>query len=151
MMSSTEALDDRLAAAIGMHLQPRSKGRDLYRRIADSIGFASAHAFFPAEGGDWRVLAERVHLKVLTRDPDSGLASYLVRYGPGTSFPVHPQRSVEECMLVSGDLRIGDVDMRPGDLQIAVPGLAHGPLVSQHGALVFVRGILSRVPEQRVG
>ena len=149
MPSSTE-MEERLAMAIGAHLQPRPRGRpDLYPRIRDEIGFAPAHAFFAAAGGDWRVLAERVYLKVLTRDERTGVSSYLVRYSPGTSFPVHPQRSVEECMLISGDLRIGDIDMRPGDLQIAVPGLQHGPLISQGGALVFVRGVLSRVPEQR--
>ena len=38
--------------------------------------------------------------------------------------------------------------MKPGDLQIAVPGIPHGPLISQNGALVFVRGVLSRVPER---
>ncbi len=146
-----DALDDALAFAIGSHLQPRVRARSvLFQRISDAIGFAPAHAFFPADGGDWRVLADRVYLKVLMRDEITGQATYLVRYSPGTSFPVHPQRSVEECMLISGDLRIGDIDMRPGDLQIAVPGLLHGPLVSQGGALVFVRGMLSRVPEQRL-
>jgi anti-sigma factor ChrR (cupin superfamily) len=86
---------------------------------------------------------------VLERDPETRVATYLVRYGPGTSFPVHPQRSSEECMLVAGDLQIGDTVMRPGDLQIAVPGIQHGPLVSRRGALVFVRGVLNSVPERR--
>lgn len=147
------AIGDALAAAIAQNIEPRgtldaADKRRLFARIGDGIGFGEQHRYLPARDGDWRVLAERVYLKVLQRDDESGVATYLVRYSPGTQFPVHPQRTTEECLLVAGDLRIGDTDMKPGDLQIAVPGIPHGPLVSQGGALVFVRGVLSRVPEQ---
>ncbi len=142
----TEAITAQLGARTSVDAETRAR---IFQQIEQQIGFANDHQFFAAHGGDWRILAERVYLKVLMRDDVSGQATYLVRYSPGTSFPVHPQRSSEECMLIAGDLRIGDIDMRPGDLQIAVPGIEHGPLVSQHGALVFVRGLLSRVPEQR--
>jgi hypothetical protein len=101
----------------------------------------------PAAGGDWRVLRPGVALKVLQRDAGTGVASYLVRYDAGSRVERHPQGSVEECMLVSGDLRIDDVDMRPGDWQIALPGGEHGPLSSAGGALVFVRGVLRAVPD----
>lgn len=152
--SDPEGLDAGLQGAIAEHLAPReplaaASRAALKARIDAAIGFAGEHRFLPAEGGDWRVLAEGVFLKVLERDPETRVASYLVRYGPGTAFPVHPQRSSEECMLVAGDLQIGDTVMRPGDLQIAVPGIQHGPLVSRHGALVFVRGVLNSVPERR--
>jgi anti-sigma factor ChrR (cupin superfamily) len=151
---SDPALDDALAGAIAGELRPRATvsaadGARLFARIEGAIGFGDDHQLMRAGGGDWRVLAERVFVKVLQRDAHSGQATYLVRYSPGTSFPRHPQRSVEECMLVAGDLRIGDTDMKPGDLQIAVPGIEHGPLISERGALVFVRGVLSRVPEER--
>jgi len=147
-------LDDALQVAIAEQLTPReslppAQHARLKSRIDAAIGFADEHRFLPAAGGDWRVLAEGVFLKVLERDESTRLASYLVRYSPGTSFPRHPQRTSEECMLVAGDLRIGDTDMRPGDLQIAAPGIEHGPLISRHGALVFVRGVLNNVPERR--
>lgn len=146
-------LDDALATAVAVDVEPSrtldaATRRRLFDRIRDRIGFGEEHLHLPARDGDWRVLAERVYLKVLQRDDVTGLATYLVRYSPGTQFPVHPQRTTEECLLVAGDLRIGDTDMQPGDLQIAVPGIPHGPLVSQRGALVFVRGVLSRVPER---
>jgi anti-sigma factor ChrR (cupin superfamily) len=145
--------DDVLAAAIAADVEPEravppADRRRLFDRISDEIGFGDEHRYLPARDGDWRVLGDRVYIKVLQRDDATGQATYLVRYGPGTQFPVHPQRTTEECLLVAGDLRIGDVDMQPGDLQIAVPGIPHGPLVSQRGALVFVRGVLSRVPER---
>ena len=146
-------LDESLTAAMAADVEPSrvvdaAERERLFARISDSIGFGEEHHYLPARDGDWRVLAERVYVKVLQRDDATGLATYLVRYSPGTQFPVHPQRTTEECLLVAGDLRIGDTDMRPGDLQIAVPGIPHGPLISQGGALVFVRGVLSRVPER---
>ena len=151
--NAPENIDEALAAAIAVDVEPArtvaaADRQRLFDRISDDIGFGEEHRYLPARDGDWRVLAERVYLKVLQRDDATGLATYLVRYGPGTQFAVHPQRTTEECLLVAGDLRIGDTDMQPGDLQIAVPGIPHGPLVSQGGALVFVRGVLSRVPER---
>lgn len=99
-----------------------------------------------AEEGQWRRLADRVFLKVLVRDPETQIASFLVRYEPGSRVEKHPQRGPEHCFLVSGDLRIGDFDMVPGDFQFVEAGIEHGPLVSQHGALVFVHGLLKNVP-----
>lgn len=122
----------------------------IFARVRKKLGFSDGVETLRAEGGDWRVLRERVHLKVLKRDDATGLANYLVRYLPGGRVERHPQRYVEECMLVSGDLKIDDVDMQPGDLQFAHPGCEHGPLSTVNGALVFVRGILKTVPEQRV-
>lgn len=139
------ALSEQLAAPVVVSAERRARLRG---RIDELVGFGDEHFYAPAAGGDWRVLAEGVFLKVLVRDESTRQATYLVRYSPGTSFPRHPQRTVEECLLVAGDLRIGDVEMRPGDLQIAVPGPEHGPLVSRGGALVFVRGVLNVVPER---
>lgn len=126
-------------------LEPPARER-IFARVLEHTGIAGGVTTVSAAGGDWRVLAPGVALKVLQRDSGTGMASYLVRYAAGARVERHPQGSVEECMLVTGDLRIDDVDMRPGDWQIALPGGKHGPLSSQAGALVFVRGILRAVP-----
>jgi anti-sigma factor ChrR (cupin superfamily) len=96
--------------------------------------------------GQWRRLADRVFMKVLVRDEDTQIASFLVRYEPGSRVEKHPQRGPEHCFLVSGDLKIGDFDMVPGDFQFVEAGIEHGPLVSQGGALVFVHGLLRNLP-----
>ena len=122
----------------------------IFARVRKQLGFSDGVETLRSDGGDWRVLRDRVYLKVLKRDDATGLASYLVRYLAGGRVERHPQRYVEECMLVSGDLRIDNIDMQPGDLQLAHPGCEHGPLSTVHGALVFVRGILKTVPESRM-
>ncbi len=149
-------IEAQLAAEIAQLLEPVERltppeTERIFARVRKQAGLSDGVETLRADGGDWRVLRERVHLKVLKRDAATGLANYLVRYLPGGRVERHPQRYVEECMLVSGDLRIDEVDMQPGDLQFAHPGCEHGPLSSIHGALVFVRGILKTVPEQRVG
>lgn len=149
------ALEASLVAEIAQSLEPVERltppeTERIFSRVRKQVGFSDGVETLRAGGGDWRVLRERVHLKVLKRDDATGLANYLVRYLPGGRVERHPQRYVEECMLVSGDLRIDDIDMQPGDLQFAHPGCEHGPLSTINGALVFVRGILKTVPELRV-
>jgi hypothetical protein len=126
-------------------LEPPARER-IFARVLERTAIAGGVTTVTAAGGDWRVLAPGVALKVLQRDPRTGMASYLVRYAAGARVERHPQGSVEECMLVSGDLLIDDAQMRPGDWQVALPGGQHGPLSSRAGALVFVRGILRAVP-----
>lgn len=154
MTPDADPFDITLQDAISAYLDapgalPSTRQKALKSRIDGLIGFGSEHRLLPARGGDWRVLGTGVFLKVLERDAATRWSTYLVRYLPGAGFPRHPQRSIEECLLVSGDLQIGDQHMQAGDLQIAVPGIDHGPLHSRHGALVFVRGVLNQIPETR--
>lgn len=149
--SSNASELDELAGVLADSARPKhelsaERTAAVWDRISKSVSFEPEHAFFPASGGDWRALADGVALKVFERDPESGMATYLVRYQAGSSFPKHPQHSREECVLVSGDLRIDDQHMQPGDLQVAVAGTDHGPLISQGGALVYVRGRLTSDP-----
>ena len=153
--ANTALIEAPLVAEIAQLLEPVERlmpleNERIFARVRKNIGFSEGVETLRSEGGDWRVLRERVHLKVLKRDVATGLANYLMRYLPGGRVERHPQRFEEECMLVSGDLRIDDIDMQPGDLQFAHPGCEHGPLSTVNGALVFVRGILKTVPELRV-
>jgi|CXWL01.1.fsa_nt_gi hypothetical protein len=154
-VAATPIVDPELAAVVVEHLTERERltppeSERIFARVRKRLNFSDGVETLRAEGGDWRVLRERVYLKVLKRDDSTGLANYLVRYLPGGRVERHPQRYVEECMLVAGDLKIDDIDMQVGDLQFAPPGCDHGPLSTVNGALVFVRGILKNVPEQRV-
>lgn len=148
---TTAALERRLREALAppadlLDVPARER---MFAGALARAGVAGGVTTIPAEGGDWRRMRPGVALKVLQRDDASGMASYLVRYDPGARVDRHPQGSVEECMLVRGDLRIDDVDMRPGDWQVALPGGEHGPLTTVGGALVFVRGVLRAVPAER--
>lgn len=130
-------------------VKPVEASADLATRIWDRIGEQLPQPrveSLRADEGDWRRLADRVWLKILVRDAETGIASFVVRYEPGSRVEKHPQAGPEHCFLVSGDLRIGDFQMAPGDFQFVEAGIEHGPLVSNGGALVFVHGLLKSPP-----
>ncbi len=100
------------------------------------------------EDGEWRRLGTGVDMKVIAYDAITRFATFLARYAPGGEVGEHYHLLSEECMLVTGDLTIAGVPMRPGDFQTVRPGARHGKLHSEHGALVFVRAYLSKPLEE---
>jgi anti-sigma factor ChrR (cupin superfamily) len=59
---------------------------------------------------------------------------------PGASIQGHHHASAEECLVLEGDLRIGDLHLKAGDYHVAAEGSIHPVLRSQGGAVMFVRG-----------
>ena len=57
---------------------------------------------------------------------------------PGTSYPGHRHAGVEECYVLEGDLRVGDLVMRAGDYQRAAIGSVHGVQSTEGGCLLLV-------------
>jgi anti-sigma factor ChrR (cupin superfamily) len=59
---------------------------------------------------------------------------------PGASIEGHHHANAEECLILEGDLAIGDLRLNAGDYHVAAKGTIHPVLRSQGGALMFVRG-----------
>lgn len=89
--------------------------------------------------GEWRELLPGLFEKVLYVDPLTGTRSLLLRGAAGTRIPAHTHRGAEECLLLEGEVRIGEFDLRPGDYHVAPPGTEHGWLTSESGFLAFLR------------
>lgn len=116
---------------------------DLWGRINGALeagGAAASSVTLRASEGEWRHLAEGVEKKLLFTDPDLGCESYLLRIAPGTLLPNHHHKLAEECLMIEGDLSIGDLRLTAGDYHAAQPGSEHPAIFSQHGALVYIRG-----------
>jgi anti-sigma factor ChrR (cupin superfamily) len=63
----------------------------------------------------------------------------LVRMAAGTSYPGHRHARAEECLVVQGDLHVGDdLVMHAGDFQRAEPGSVHVPQWTERGCLLLV-------------
>ena len=78
--------------------------------------------------------------------------SILLRMAPGSSLPAHFHEDDEECVVLEGRVRIGDVRVSAGDYHLALSGSRHGELQSDSGALLFLRttrqfGRVSAPPE----
>ncbi|MBI3714613.1 MAG: cupin domain-containing protein [Betaproteobacteria bacterium] len=89
-----------------------------------------------AEG--WQELIPNIFAKRVFTD---GVAeSWLVRMQAGALAPAHDHPALEECIVLSGSVRyVGGSTLRAGDYEVVQPGAHHTELVSDHGALVFLR------------
>jgi hypothetical protein len=92
----------------------------------------------PAQGGSVPGLYERV----LAADPNTGVATRILRFDPGTSTEsAGPQVHDfwEEVYILEGslhDLTLGQT-FRQGTYACRPPGMRHGPWVAADGCLTF--------------
>ncbi len=73
----------------------------------------------------------------LFRDNDAGGRSSVVRLAQGARFPRHAHHGTEEVVILSGVVRIGGVELAPGDYLFTQPGEEHD-VVAVSDATIFV-------------
>ncbi|MBI5719806.1 MAG: cupin domain-containing protein [Burkholderiales bacterium] len=116
--------------------QARVKRRVLRRIAAEST---PRHLTLPAGAeGTWQAFAPGVTMKVLHQAGDT--LSYLLRLQPGASLPAHRHPQDEECLVLEGEMRIGELVIGPGGYHLGRRGVLHDELSSPGGALIFLRG-----------
>jgi len=106
------------------------------------------HVTIRSVDGLWVPLLPGISLKLLREDAST--RSYLLRMAPGATLPAHGHSQEEECMVLEGDVRLGDVQVRAGDYHLAHSGLPHGDLRTDGGCLLFLRG-QKHYPDLRAG
>lgn len=114
--------------------------RRLLMRIADDQ--RPRHLTVRTQDGDWQPFGPGLRLKVL-HEAD-GVMSYLVRLAPGAALPVHRHPIDEECVVLEGELRIGDLVVAAGGFHLGRKDVLHAPITTVDGALIYLRGA---VPE----
>jgi quercetin dioxygenase-like cupin family protein len=110
--------------------------RRVLARIAESQQVQ--HLTVRGEDGLWQPFGPGLGLKVLHEA--GGVMSYLVRLAPGATLPPHRHPIDEECVVLEGSLRIGDLLVGAGGFHLGRQDVLHLPIVSEHGALIFLRG-----------
>jgi anti-sigma factor ChrR (cupin superfamily) len=93
-----------------------------------------------AEEGSWRFMAPGVTVKTLWRDRRSGRWSALLRVEPGAIYPPHDHDEDEECLVLEGELRFGDLLLKAGDFHLARKGHRHPGATSAGGCLLYLSG-----------
>ena len=88
--------------------------------------------------GDWVEIHQGVYVKECWTD--GTITSRLCRFEAGACLDGHDHPHDEECMMLSGDIFLGDILLQAGDYQIASAGSQHLEISSDTGALLFVRG-----------
>jgi quercetin dioxygenase-like cupin family protein len=73
----------------------------------------------------------------LFRNNETGGRSSVVRLTQGSRFPRHAHQGTEEVVVLSGRVRIGGVELSPGDYLFTQPGEEHD-VVAISDATIFV-------------
>ena len=126
------------------HLSPADAPADLWDGFDESRdGGAPVFATtLKAAEGDWIEIAEGAEKKLLFVDRKLGTESFLLRLAPDAKMPGHAHRMAEECLMLEGEMDIGDLHLVAGDFHVLSAGSRHPPLSSETGALAYVRGEL---------
>ena len=91
--------------------------------------------------GQWLPTGDAgVSFKLLYTDRERGTFTTLVRMDAGASIPAHRHLGVEQCLVIEGDLRAGDVSMSAGDFNCSLPGSVHEEIATTGGALFLIVG-----------
>ncbi|MCG3126651.1 MAG: hypothetical protein CHACPFDD_01502 [Phycisphaerae bacterium] len=86
---------------------------------------------------------EGIAIRRLFVDRQRDQMTMLVRMAPGTAYPRHVHHGPEECLVLEGDLRVGDTVLRAGDYQRAAPDSQHGVQSTEGGCLLMIVSSLS--------
>lgn len=79
-------------------------------------------------------------MRVLYRDRERGVMTFLLRMEPGAILPGHPHPGVEECYVVEGDVETQGIRMRAGDYFRADAGTQHGVSRTEGGCVMLLQG-----------
>ncbi len=96
--------------------------------------------------GTWLAIAPGVAVKHL--QDDGTMQSFLLRLDAGARLPAHDHPICDEhCIVVEGSVRLGDVEVSRGDYHVAYAGSSHGELVSDRGAILYLRTASGTIPQ----
>jgi quercetin dioxygenase-like cupin family protein len=124
-------------------VQPVAPSDDLWARIDSAIGdtaTAPGTRTLRRSAGVWEQIAPGIEQRVLFVDRAAGTQSYYIRMTAGAVLPAHRHRRVEECVVVSGRLRIGEFEVGPGDFHLAGVSNTHPAITAVEPSLFYIHG-----------
>lgn len=141
------ASDYVLSGSEPLRLRAKAGTRVYWRRIhqgVDTYGRAMPLHVARADQLAWEPLRQGVEIKPYYAEGDR--ISMLVRFAPGATVPAHGHGHGEECLMVEGDLYLGDVLLCEGDFQFAPKDTGHHDgLHSDVGCLLYFHGAVDPV------
>ena len=150
-----DAVRDALLDAITPQFPERDRVRAIKRRLMQRLESERRVSEPDARGlltvraseGEWKTFLPNVSIKVLRREQDT--LTYLLKLEPGAALLPHDHPHDEECIVLSGEARIGDLVVRAGDYHCAYAGKPHGVITSEQGAVLFLRGAVPAANQVR--
>ena len=88
--------------------------------------------------GVWTEMGPGVSFTVLFEDPVARRHSILVRALPGSNYASHfHDEGHEECLVLEGDLIMGDLKLLAGDFHVAAKGSTHPAATTRSGCVLY--------------
>jgi quercetin dioxygenase-like cupin family protein len=149
-----DVLDSASVTAISEALKPNpltaERKESMRARILDRINTAipapEGTITVRADERGWIAVTPLIDIKVLYRDIQQNAQTMLWRVQPGASVPPHYHHLTEECLVLEGEIKVGDHTVRQGDMHIALAGHTHPMLESPTGALLLLRAEIQDWP-----
>jgi hypothetical protein len=107
-------------------------------KVLAKIALEDAHLTVQQAEDSWRSFLAGIQIKVLNES--GGIMSYLLKLAPGAVIPPHHHPMDEECVVLEGELMIGDLCVPAGGFHLARQGIAHARITTYTGATIFLRG-----------
>lgn len=135
-------LSDSSSAGERVHEGGRAErdGRRAARaEAAMSAGVSQGLTILRAADQRWLPTGVRgVRFRQLSADWRANRRTVLLDMDPGSELPEHGHAGLEEVYVVSGDLSIGNEELKPGDYFRVQPGCEHGTPRTRDGCVCIV-------------
>lgn len=79
-----------------------------------------------------------VDFKTLYLDRETKTVTSLLRLQAGAQYPAHHHAGVEQCLVLEGTVRIGQIFLEPGDFEFANAGTDHAIVQSDNGCVLMI-------------
>lgn len=144
-VSPPQRVWDALSARIESHERPASESRPQVWRSWASTRTGDDMVVVRRSDGDWEETGvPGVRIRRLFVDRARNQFTGIVQMDPGTAYPRHVHDGPEECLVLRGQLRVGDaLVLNEGDYQYAPPGSLHGIQSTERGCLLLITSSLS--------
>jgi hypothetical protein len=91
-----------------------------------------------ARHAQWENFAPGIRRRLLWQAGD--VAAYVAHAHEGAAVPAHAHLIDEECLMIEGELFVGDVLLCRRDFQLAPAGLSHGIVQAARESVIYLRG-----------
>ena len=105
--------------------------------------FAPGIQFLKAGQGKWSPTPYAgVTYKLLHVDKAAQTSTVFLRLQPGAKYPSHRHKAVEHCLVVEGDVRLGELSLTAGDYERADGNTDHGTITTDNGCTLLIMASL---------
>ncbi|PWQ96463.1 cupin domain-containing protein [Leucothrix pacifica] len=134
--------DNESAVPMPIDLKAKLRGNIMDRVAQEHSGEGPGYITVRASDDGWVEALPGGFIKILKEADENGSLTYLARLEPGFEMPSHVHEFGEECIMLEGELWMGDLHLKKGDYHYAAAGMKHGKHRSPTGALIYLNGPL---------